>query len=80
MSSHDEAKNILFFLFCWFGHVSLRVYIGLYYDSLEPAEEDLVLYGKWAKKEANVISYFLMTSEWHPCFLHEGRENVYEPI
>ena len=24
---------------------------------------------KGAKKEANVISYFLMTSEWHPCIL-----------
>ena len=56
---------ILFFLFCWFGHVSLPAHIGLYFDSLEPAEEDLVLYGKWTNKEANVISYLLMTSEWH---------------
>ena len=28
------------------------------------------MYGKRAKKEAaNVISYFLMTREWHPCSL-----------
>ena len=47
--------------FAGFGHVS---HIGLYFDSLEAAEQ--VLYGKWAKMEADVISYFLMTCEWHP--------------
>ena len=26
----------------------------------------VVVYGKWAKKKANVTSYFLMISEWHP--------------
>ena len=50
--------------FAGFGLISLRAHIGLYLDSLEPAEQ--VVYGKLAKKEANKISYFLMTSEWYP--------------
>ena len=56
---------LAFFLFCWF----LACFpIGLFFDSLEPAVQ-VLYYGKLAKKEANVISYFLMTnvSEWHPC-------------
>ena len=55
---------LAFSSFAGFGHVSLRAHIGLYFDSLDPAKQ--ALYGKWAKKEANLISYFLMTSEWHP--------------
>ena len=68
LSSRDEATIILFSAnqngstilssFAGFGLVSLRVYIGLYFE--------VVVYGKQAKKEATVISYFLMTSEWHP--------------
>ena len=34
--------------------------------------QNIVVYGKGAKKEANVISYFLMTSEWHPCHIVLG--------
>ena len=45
----------------------LRAHIGLYFDSREPAVmQHIVVYGKWATKEAHVISYMLMTSEWHP--------------
>ena len=44
--------------------------MGLYYDSLEPAvRQNIVVHEKRAKKEATVISYFLMTSEWHACVL-----------
>ena len=35
--------------------------------SWEPAEQ--VVYGNWAKEEANLISCFLIASEWHPCLL-----------
>ena len=66
MSSHDEAKIILFsanqndssfFLFCWFW-----AHIDWYFDSWEPAvRQNIVVYGKGAKNEANVISYLLMT-------------------
>ena len=28
----------------------------------------LVVYGKRAKKEAKIISYFFMISKWHPWF------------
>ena len=49
------------------GLFPLRAHIGLYYDSWEPAvRQNIVVYGKGAKKEANVISYFLRTSGWHP--------------
>ena len=61
---------LAFSSFVGYEHVSLRTYwyIGLYFDSRGPAvKQDIVVYGKWAKREANVISYFLRTSEWHPC-------------
>ena len=42
-------------------------YPYLYFDPWEPAvRQSIVVYGKGTKKEANVISFFLMTSEWHP--------------
>ena len=51
-----------------YGLVSPNVLIYLCFDSWEPSVwQNIVVYGKGAKKEANVISYFLMTSEWHPC-------------
>ena len=56
--------NLAFSSFAGFGLVSLRVHIGLYFHSWESEEQ--VVYGKWTKKEENVISYFFMTSEWHP--------------
>ena len=57
------------------GLFPLRAHIDLYFDSWEPAvRQNIVVYGKGAKKEANVTSYFLMTSEWHPCCLqHQER-------
>ena len=58
---------LAFSSFAGFELFSLWDNIGLYFDSWEPAEE--VVYGKWAKKEANSISYFLMTSEWHPSLI-----------
>ena len=73
LETHDEAKIILFsanqndsspYL--------LLLVLGLFSFGpikvcWEAAEQ--VVYGSWAKKEANVISYFLMTSEWHPCMI-----------
>ena len=56
---------LAFSSFAGFGLVSLRAHVSLFFDSLEPAEQ--VVYGKWAKKEARVVSYFFMTSGWHPC-------------
>ena len=48
-----------------FGLVSLSAHIDLYY--WEPAvRQNIVVYVKGAKNEANVISYYLTTSEWHP--------------
>ena len=55
--------NLAFSSFAGFGLVFLGVHIGLYIHSWESEQ---VVYGKWTKKEANVISYVLMTSEWHP--------------
>ena len=34
---------------------------------------------KWAKKEAHVISYFLMTFEWHPCKKHAQTQVMHIP-
>ena len=46
----------------------LRAHIDLYFDSWENiVRQNIVVYGKGAKNEAYVISYFLITSEWHPC-------------
>ena len=45
----------------------------LYFDSWEPAvRQNIVVCGKGAQNEANVISYFLMKSEWHPCLFHRA--------
>ena len=58
--------NLAFSSFAGFGLVPLRAHIDLYFDSWEPAVRQNIVYGKGAKNEANVIAYFLMTSEWHP--------------
>ena len=63
---------LAFSSFASFGQASLRAHIGLYFDSLEPAEQ--LLDGKWTKKEANVISYFLMASECFPDNLYTGEK------
>ena len=60
----------LAFLSADFGLVSLW--------SWEPAE--LVVYGKWAKKKGNVISYFLKTSEWHPSLLRPSLSKKLFPV
>ena len=52
---------LAFSSFAGFGLVSLLANKG-FLETSRTAE-----HGKWAKKEANVISYFLMTSGWHPC-------------
>ena len=68
LPSHDEATMILsspnqndssIFLFRWLW----ACFPYLYFDSWKPAvRQNIIVYGKRAKKEANVISYFLMTS------------------
>ena len=58
---------LAFSSFAGFGLVSLRAHIDMYFDSWKPAvRQNIVVYEKGAKNEANVISYFFMTSEWHP--------------
>ena len=61
---------LAFSSFASFGLVSPKgpYTIDFFFDSSEPAvRQNIVVYGKGAKNEANVISYFFMTSEWHPC-------------
>ena len=49
------------------GFFPVIAHIDLYFDSWEQTvRQNIEVYGKGAKKEANVISYILMTSEWHP--------------
>ena len=63
--------NLSLFLFCWFRACFPKGHIDLYFDSWEPVvRKNIVVpvYGKGAKNEANVISYFLMTSEWKTGF------------
>ena len=57
--------SLAFWSFAGFRPVSLWANICF----LGTSRTEQVVYGKWAKKEANVISYVLMTSEWQPCFL-----------
>ena len=61
-----NQNDLAFSSFAGFGLVSRWVHIGLYFHSWESEQ---VVYGKWTKKEADVISYFLMINEWHPCFI-----------
>ena len=52
---------LAFFSFAGLGIVSLRAHIALYFDYEPAVRQNIVVYGKVAKNEANVIPYFFLS-------------------
>ena len=53
---------LAFSSFAGLGIVSLRAHIDLYFDYEPAVRQNIVVYGKVAKNEANVIPYFFCHS------------------